>query len=73
MGHRWIGIGTCWLLEAGTVFWHRRLYAVGKPEQIDAETAMPAFPAPFRLIFRTFGRQQEFVQVKSSGPEPIGA
>lgn len=57
----------------GTVFWHRRLYAVGKPEPIDAETALPAFPAPFRLIFRTFGRQEEFVQVKSSGPEPIRA
>ncbi len=57
----------------GTVFWHRRLFAVGKPEPIDAETALPAFPAPFRLIFRTFGRQEEFVQVKSSGPEPAKA
>jgi len=57
----------------GTVFWHRRLFAVGKPEPIDAETALPAFPAPFRLIFRTFGRQEEFVQVKSSGTEPISA
>jgi len=57
----------------GTVFWHRRLYAVGKLEQIDDETARPSFPAPFLLIFRTFGRQQEFVQVKSSGPEPSGA
>ena len=54
----------------GTVFWHRRLYTVGKPELIDAKTALPAFPAPFRLIFRTFGRQEEFVQLKSSGPEP---
>jgi deazaflavin-dependent oxidoreductase (nitroreductase family) len=50
----------------GTVFWHRRLYTVGKPEPIDAETALPAFPAPFRLIFRTFGKQEEFVQMKSS-------
>jgi deazaflavin-dependent oxidoreductase (nitroreductase family) len=57
----------------GTVFWHRRLYAVGKPELIDAETALPAFPAPFRLIFRTFGRKEEFVQVKSPGPEPAKA
>jgi deazaflavin-dependent oxidoreductase (nitroreductase family) len=57
----------------GTVFWHRRLYAVGKPEPIDAETALTAFPAPFRLIFRTFGKQEEFVQVKSSGTEPISA
>lgn len=57
----------------GTVFWHRRLYAVGKPEPIDAETALPAFPALFRLIFRTVGRQEEFVQVNPSGPEPIRA
>jgi deazaflavin-dependent oxidoreductase (nitroreductase family) len=57
----------------GTVLWHRRLYAVGKPEPIDAQTALPAFPAPFRLIFRMFGRQEEFVQVKLSGTEPISA
>ena len=57
----------------GTVFWHGRLYTVGKPEPIDAETALPAFPAPFRLIFRTFGKQEEFVLLKSSGTEPISA
>jgi deazaflavin-dependent oxidoreductase (nitroreductase family) len=57
----------------GTVYWHRRLYAVGKPESIDADTALSAFPALFRLIFRTFGRQEEFVRVKSSGPEPVKA
>ena len=51
------------------MFWHRKVYAVGKPEPIDAKTARPSFPALFRLIFRTFGRQEEFVQVKSSGPE----
>ena len=59
--------------EGGTVFWHRRRYAVGKPEPVDADTALPAFPAPFRLIFRTFGRQEEFVQMKLSGPEPVKA
>jgi deazaflavin-dependent oxidoreductase (nitroreductase family) len=57
----------------GTVFWHKRRYAVGKPEPIDAQTALPAFPAPLRLIFHTFGRQEEFVQVKSPGPESISA
>ena len=57
----------------GTVFWHGRLYTVGKPEPIDAETSLPAFPAPFRLIFRTFGKQEEFVLLKSSGTEPISA
>lgn len=54
----------------GTVFWHRRLYAVGKPEPIDAQTALTAFPAPFRLILRALRRQEEFVEVKSSGTEP---
>ena len=54
----------------GTVFWHRRLYAVGKPEPIDANTALQAFPALFKLIFRTFGRQEEFVQMKFIVPEP---
>jgi deazaflavin-dependent oxidoreductase (nitroreductase family) len=57
----------------GTVFWHKRLYAVGKPEPIDAQTALLAFPSPLRLIFRLFGRQEEFVQVKSSGTEPLSA
>jgi len=57
----------------GTVFWHRRFYTVGKPEPIDAETALLAFPAPFRLIFRTFGKQEQFVLMKSSSPEPVQA
>ena len=34
----------------GTVFWHRKVYAVGKPEPIDAKTALPVFPTPFRQI-----------------------
>jgi len=50
----------------GTVFWHSRVYAVGKPEQIDANTALPAFPAPFRLILRRLG-MQDFVRVKYQG------
>ena len=57
----------------GTVFWHRKLYTVGKPELIGAETALPAFPAPFRLIFRTLGRPEKFAQVKLSGSEPVKA
>jgi len=57
----------------GTVFWHRRFYTVGKPEPIDAETALLAFPALFRLIFRTFGKQEKFVLMKPSGPEPVKA
>ena len=57
----------------GTVFWHRRLYVVGKPELIDIETALQAFPALFRLLFRTFGKQEKFVLMKPSGPKPVQA
>jgi len=56
--------------SGGTVFWHRRLYVVGKPELIDTETALQAFPALFRLLFRTFGKQEKFVLMKPSGSEP---
>jgi len=46
---------------AATISWHRKHYAVGKPEPIDAETALPAFPMPFRLILgRT--RLEDFVR-----------
>ena len=56
----------------GTVFWHRKEYAVGKPEPIDAKTALPAFPALFRLILGRSG-MQDFVWVKSLVPELVGA
>ena len=55
----------------GKIFWHKRLYVVGKPEQIDTEKALQAFPAFFKLIFRTFGRQEKFVLIKPSGLEPV--
>ena len=47
-------------------------YAVGKPEPIDAKTALPAFPAAFRPIFRRAG-MQDFVWMRSSGSEPVRA
>ena len=56
----------------GAVLWHRRLYTLGKPEPIDLETALPAFPVLFRPIFRKTG-MHDFVWMKSSGPEPIRA
>lgn len=49
----------------GTLFWHGKLYAVGKPEPIDASIALPAFPAFFRLVLHGLG-EQHFVWVKSS-------
>ena len=57
----------------GSIFWHRRLYMVEKPELIDADKALKAFPALFRLIFRIFGKQEKFVLMKSSGLEPVQA
>jgi deazaflavin-dependent oxidoreductase (nitroreductase family) len=48
--------------ERCTLLWHRKVYAVGKPEPIDAKIALPAFPLAFRLILRR--RVQHFVLVK---------
>ena len=56
----------------GTMFWHRRVYAVEKPEPIDVNTALPAFPAFFRPLFRRAG-MQDFVWMRSSDPEPVRA
>ncbi len=53
----------------GTLLWHGSVYAVGKPEPIDVETALPAFPLAFRLILRR--RVQHFVQMKSAAPESV--
>jgi deazaflavin-dependent oxidoreductase (nitroreductase family) len=55
----------------GRVFWHKRLYVVGKPELIDTEKALTAFPAFFRFLFRTFGKEEKFVLMKPKGLVPI--
>ncbi len=57
----------------GTVFWHRRRYMVGKPELIDADAALLAFPALFRLIFRTIGKREKFVQMRIVDSKPVNA
>ena len=54
----------------GTMVWHKRVYRLGKPEPIDANTALPAFPAAFRPIFRRAG-MQDFVWMRSLNSEPI--
>jgi hypothetical protein len=51
----------------GTICWHKAVYAVGKPEPLDATTALKAFPTPFKQILRRTGLQ-DFVQVKSIEP-----
>ena len=50
----------------GEVFWHKRVYAVGKPEPMDLETALPAFPRLFGPLFRRAGMQ--FVWMKFLQP-----
>ncbi len=61
-----------WVCGGGAVVWHKRVYVVGKPEPIDAKTALPAFPAAFRPIFRRAG-MQDFVWMSSSGSESVRA
>ena len=56
----------------GTIYWHKRLYTVGQPEPMAVQTALSLFPQPEKLILRMLGIQN-FVQVKSSGSEPIRA
>lgn len=56
----------------GTLLWHKRVYTVGKPEPMDASTAMTAFPALFRSLFRRTGLK-DFVWMKASGSKPVTA
>ena len=53
----------------GTLLWHGREYAVGKPEPIDGKTALLAFSSSARMMLRLSG-VQHFVQVKCTVPEP---
>ena len=48
--------------EHCTILWHRKIYTLGKPEPIDVETALQAFPPFFKRILR--GHVQHFVQLK---------
>lgn len=56
----------------GTLLWHGRAYTLGKPEPIDAKTALTAFPTLFRFILRRTDTH-EFVWVKASVLEPARA
>ncbi len=53
--------------DGGAVYWHKMLYNVGKPELIDTGKALTAFPALFKFLFRTFGKQMKFVLMKPTG------
>ena len=56
----------------GAITWHRRVYTVGQPEPIDLDTALPAFPAAFRPIFRRAG-MKDFVWMKTGDSKPVRA
>jgi deazaflavin-dependent oxidoreductase (nitroreductase family) len=53
----------------GTVRWHGKQYAIEKPEPMDAQTALPAYPLPLRQILRIMGIQH-FLRVKSQAVVP---
>lgn len=55
--------------EGGTLVWHKRVYIIGKPEPIDAKTALPAFPPAFRPIFQRAG-MPDFVWMRASDSQP---
>jgi deazaflavin-dependent oxidoreductase (nitroreductase family) len=52
-----------------TIFYHKKEFAVGKPEPIDAQTAARALPAIIRRFLRVMGLH-EYVQLKIIVPEP---
>lgn len=53
------------VLAAGrcTVHWHGREFTLGKPEPIDARSALQAFPPFFKMVLSTH-RTLQFVQMK---------
>ena len=53
------------VLAAGrcTLHWHGREFTLGKPEPIDARSALQAFPPFFKMVLSTRGTMR-FVQMK---------
>ncbi len=49
----------------GTLLWHGRNFAIGRPEPVDSAAALPAFPLPIRFILGRLGTHQ-FVHVKAA-------
>lgn len=46
----------------GTLLWHGKTYAIGKPEAVAPSAALPALPLPIQVILRRRG-VQHFVRV----------
>jgi deazaflavin-dependent oxidoreductase (nitroreductase family) len=53
--------------EHSTLLWHGKVFAIGKPEHIDVETALAAFPPVLKPILRR--QVGHFVRVKNLIPE----
>jgi deazaflavin-dependent oxidoreductase (nitroreductase family) len=51
----------------GTLLWHKQVYAVGKPEPMDAKTAALALPALARGFLRVMGLH-EYVRLQIITP-----
>lgn len=54
--------------ESSSLLWHGKVYVVEKPEPIDTETALAAFPPALRPILHR--QVRHFVQVKFMEPSP---
>src|SRR5579862_6011067 len=65
------------VLAAGhcTLFWHRKVYTLEKPEALDAQTALSMYPFPQKLILRMLGTRhfaRMIVQQPERASEPVG-
>lgn len=49
----------------GTLFWHKRVYAIDRPQPIDASAALQAFPAVIRSLLQRAG-QHDFIWMKAT-------
>jgi hypothetical protein len=61
------------VLAAGacTLVWHRHVYRLDQPEPMAAESALPLFPPPQRLILRLLCTRH-FVRFSYAGGGPLG-
>ena len=56
----------------GTLIWHGKAYTIEKLEPLDRSIGLSAHPLHERVILRMLN-VQNFVRVKVSAPEPVGA
>lgn len=54
----------------GSVFWHKKLFRLGKPQPINQQSALPAFPRFARAILKRIGAH-DFVWLKIIDPSQL--